>query len=110
MAPVPMPLGTLNTKMLEKSIESIVGLSNALALRKGLVVVNEDGGETIAMESYVSLQKIIDNIKEEEKEEETEATEASGEKVLVTREKRTMLINQFEVCLTFIFSPSHRLF
>ena len=37
-------------KMLEKSIESIVGLSNALALRKGLVVVIEDGGETIAME------------------------------------------------------------
>ena len=107
MAPVPMPLGTLNTKMLEKSIESIVGLSNALALRKGLVVVNEDGGETIAMESYVPLQKIIDNIKEEEKEEETEATEASGEKVLVTREKRTMLINQFEVCLTYLFLVHH---
>jgi hypothetical protein len=115
-APVPMPLGSIDTKMLERSIEGIIKLSNALAIRKGIIGL---GGEIIT-ESYVPLQTIVDDIKEEEVDKEQKETvpdvaaaegkgdvEATEGNVLVTVQRRTQLINRFEVCLTYLFLVHH---
>eukprot|EP00943_MAST-04B_sp_MAST-4B-sp1_P002754 g2754.t1 len=115
-APVPMPLGSIDTKMVERSIEGIIKLSNALAIRKGIIGLD---GEVIT-ESYVPLKTIVDDIKEEEVDNEQKkkvsdvaTAEGKGDvettegKVLVTAQRRTQLINQFEVCLTYLFLVHH---
>ena len=106
-APLPLPLGSLGTKMIEVSVDAMIKMSDAFAARRSM------SGDTSL--PYIPLKQIVDSIVELETldageanpEETKSSTGEEGELKATVSPKRKMLVDRLEVCLTYLLLVHH---